>query len=176
LDKVLEGAKASGAEVDRLYIRDLKIEGCLECGGCDKTGRCVIKDDMASVYPRLEEADLIVLACPIFFYGPPAQTKALIDRSQALWSKRNLRKDGEARKRYDSGKGYLLAVGASRGKKIFEGTELAARYFFDAMDKSYEGGVFFRGLEKSDALKDRPEALEEAYGFGKRLADPHERS
>ena len=86
LDKTLEGAESKGADISRIHACDLKINGCRECGGCDKTGICVVKDDMQSVYPLLEKADIIFLASPIFFYGIPAQAKALIDRSQACWS------------------------------------------------------------------------------------------
>ncbi|NIR16562.1 MAG: flavodoxin family protein, partial [Desulfobacterales bacterium] len=53
LDKVLEGAKSGGAETSSVYARDLDMSGCIECGGCDKTGKCVVKDDMQDVYPLL---------------------------------------------------------------------------------------------------------------------------
>jgi multimeric flavodoxin WrbA len=166
LDKALEGARAAGAETRTIYARDLTISGCLECGGCDKTGKCVVKDDMQSVYPLLDEADILFLASPIFFYGLTAQVKSLIDRSQAMWSKRMLEKTPEQRKRYDSGKGYLIAVGATRGKSLFEGAELTAKYFFDALDMTYEGGLFFRGMEKRKDAQTRPEFLEKAFRFG----------
>ena len=170
LDKALEGAVASGAEVLRIYVRDLKISGCLACGGCDKTGKCVVKDDMADVYPLLEEADIIFLASPIYFYGLTGQVKLLIDRAQAMWSKRFLEKTPEQRKRYDSGKGYLIAVGATGGKNLFEGVQLTAKYFFDALDMSYEGGIFLRKLDKKGAVKDHPEAFDEAFELGKKAA------
>src|SRR3989304_7984942 len=80
LDKALEGAKSAGAEVYRIYARDLKMSGCIECGGCDRTGKCVLEDDMQSVYPLLEEADIIIISSPIFFYGVTAQLKALSAR------------------------------------------------------------------------------------------------
>jgi multimeric flavodoxin WrbA len=170
LDKALEGARAAGAETKAVYARDLKMSGCLECGGCDKTGKCVVKDDMQTVYPLLEEADLIFLASPIFFYGITAQAKALIDRSQALWSKRMLEKTPEERKSYDNGRGYLIAVGATRGKNLFEGAQLTAQYFFDALDMSYDGGIFFRSLEKKTAAQKTPETLQEAYNMGRKAA------
>jgi len=168
LDKALEGARDAGAETKAVYARDLKMCGCLECGGCDKTGKCVVEDDMQSVYPLLEEADIIFLASPIFFYGLTAQAKALIDRSQALWSKRMLKKTPEERKSYDSGRGYLIAVGATRGKNLFEGSQLTALYFFDALDMNYDGGIFFRSLEKKTAVKKTPETLQEAYNMGRK--------
>jgi len=166
LDKALEGARAAGAETSAVYARKLKMSGCIECGGCDKTGKCVVQDDMQSVYPRMEEADVIILASPIFFYGLTAQVKALVDRSQALWSKRMLEKTPEERKRYDGGRGYVIAVGATRGENLFQGVELEAKYFFDALDMAYEGGIFFRRLEKKDATEDNPETLQEAFNLG----------
>lgn len=168
LDKALEGARSAGAETKAIYARDLKMCGCLECGGCDKTGKCVVQDDMQSVYPLLEEADLIFLASPIFFYGLTAQVKALIDRAQAMWSRRMIEKSPEERKNYGSGRGYLIAVGATRGKNLFEGAQLTAQYFFDALDMSYDGGIFFRSLEKKTDAKKTPETLDEAYNMGRK--------
>jgi multimeric flavodoxin WrbA len=169
LDKALAGARSEGAEIKTIYARELKIAGCRECGGCDKTGECLVEDAMQEVYPRLVEADIIILATPIFYYAVPAQLKALIDRTQAMWSKRLLTKPREQWKNHESGKGYLIAVGATKGKNLFEGVELTARYFFDAMDMSYEGGLFYRRVEGKDAIKERPEALSEAFEFGKKI-------
>ena len=168
LDKALEGAESAGAETLRIYARDLKISGCRSCGGCDKTGKCVVQDEMQSVYPLFEWADIIFLASPIYFYSLSGQVKLIIDRAQAMWSKRFLEKDAEARKRYDSGKGYLIAVGATRGKNLFDGSQLTAKYFFDALDMSYEGGIFFRRLDKMTAVNENPEALQEAFNLGRK--------
>lgn len=169
LDEALKGARESGADVRSIFCRDLKISGCIECGGCDKTGECVVKDDMQLVYPALVEADSIILSSPMFFYGITAQAKALIDRTQALWSKRMLTKTPEERKRYDSGKGRLIAVGATKGKTLFDGAVKTAQYFYDALDMSYEGGVFVRAEGKGDAAKSS-EALQEAYELGTKAA------
>jgi len=168
LDKALEGAQESGALISRIYARDLKIGGCLACGGCEKTGKCVIMDDMAIVYPQFDEADIIFLSSPIYFYALTGQVKLLIDRAQAMWSKRFLEKTQEQRKVYDSGRGYLIAVGATRGKNLFEGVQLTAKYFYDALDMTYEGGLFFRQLDKKDAINGHPEMLAEAFELGKR--------
>jgi len=142
------------------------MSGCLECGGCDKTGKCVVKDDMQNVYPLLESADVIILSASIFFYGVPAQSKALIDRCQALWRKRMLTKTKEQRKTYDSGIGYLIIVGATSGKSLFDGAVLTARYFYDALDMSYEDTMFVRKVDKKGAILEHPEFLEEAFQFG----------
>ena len=172
LDKVLEGAQSAGAEVKRVYTRDLNLCGCIECGGCDKTGECVVQDDMQKVYPLLDWANVIFLASPIFFYGVTAQAKALIDRAQAHWSRQLLEKTPEERKIRMHGRGYLITVGATRGKNLFEGAILTARYFFDALDMSYDGGIFFRSLEKKTAVQENPETLQEAFTLGLKAATP----
>ena len=166
LDKALEGAESAGAEITKLYARDLKMSGCIECGGCDKTGKCVVKDDMQGVYPMLESADAIILSAPIFFYGVPSQAKAVIDRGQACWRKRMITKTKEQRKTYDSGKGYLIAVGATSGKTLFDGTILTAKYFYDALDMSYEGELLVRKVDKKGAILEHPELLKEEYEMG----------
>lgn len=171
LDKALEGAESVGAEITKLYVRDLKMIGCIECGGCDKTGKCVIKDDMQEVYPLLESADIIILSVPIFFYGAPSQAKALIDRCQAPWRKRMITKTKEQRKTYDSGKGYLIAVAATSGKSLFDGTILMAKYFYDALDMSYEGELLVRKIDKKGAILEYPEILDQAYSFGVQIVN-----
>ena len=167
LDRILEGAQAAGAEVDSIYARKLKISGCIECGSCDDTGECAVHDDMDTVYPMLQESDVIFLASPNFFYNVTAQVKLLIDRSQAMWSKRLLEKTPEQRRKYDSGKGYLICVGATKGKNLFVGVELTAKYFFDALDMSYEGGLLLDRIEAKGEIKKHPDALEQGLNLGK---------
>jgi multimeric flavodoxin WrbA len=120
---------------------------------------------MQTVYPLLEEADVIFLASPIFFYSVTAQVKALIDRAQADWAKNQLDRSSEE-KMLKRGRGYLISAGATRGKNLFEGAQMVARYFFDALNMSYEGGIFFRSIEKRTAVRDNPDTLREAFNLG----------
>ena len=166
LNEALKGAGSAGADITSIRCCDLNIAGCVECGGCDNTGECVVQDDMQLVYPKLLESEVIILAAPMFFYGIPAQAKMVIDRCQAMWCKRMLDKTPERRRAYDGGRGFLIAVGATKGGNLFEGAQLTAKYFFDALDMSYEGGVFFKSVEaKADILK-HPDYVEQAFEMG----------
>jgi multimeric flavodoxin WrbA len=167
LDRILEGARQAGAEVESLYVRKLKISGCLECGSCDDTGECVIQDDMHAVYPLFQKADVIFLASPNFFYNVTGQVKLLIDRSQAMWSKRLLEKTPEQRRSYDSGKGYLICIGATKGKNLFVGVELTVKYFFDALDMTYEGKLLIDRVEEKGAILNHPDAMDQGFDLGK---------
>jgi multimeric flavodoxin WrbA len=169
LEEALKGAEREGAEIDRVYVTDFTITPCKECHGCDQTGNCVILDDMQKIYPRLLEADIIILASPIFFYGITAWAKALIDRSQALWAKKYLVNDPSMGKKGRRRKGFFISVGATKGQKVFEGAILTVKYFFDALNAEYTGELVYRGVDgKGDILK-HPEALEQAREAGRRL-------
>jgi len=169
LEETLKGAEKEGAEVDRIYLTDYAITPCKECHGCDQTGQCVILDDMQKIYPRLLEADIIILASPIFFYGVTAWAKALIDRSQALWAKKYLLKDPSLGKEGKKRKGFFISVGATKGPRVFEGAILTAKYFFDVLNAEYVGELVFREVDgKGDILK-HPEALQQAFEAGRRL-------
>ncbi len=146
----------------------MTICGCLECGGCDDTGECIVDDDMDSVYPQLLEADAIFIASPIFFYSVTSESKALIDRCQAMWCKRMLeKKTGKQRKSYDGGRGYLIAAGATKGANLFVGAELVAKYFYDALDMSYAGGMLVNAVEGKGDIKKHPEHMKQAFELGK---------
>jgi multimeric flavodoxin WrbA len=163
----LEGAAAAGAEVEEVILRDLKISPCLEIYHCFKDGTCPIKDDMREIYDKLLEADVVALASPVFFYGVSAQSKAMIDRTQALWARRYvLKKDAPGGSR----QGVLLAVGATRGKLLFVGVRLTAKYFFDAINVSYAAEILVRGADDKGAILEQPQPLEQARDLGCRLA------
>lgn len=169
LDTVLKGAQSNGGHITKVYVRDLKISGCRACDGCAKTGICIVKDEMQRIYPLLDEAKVVILASPIFFYGMSSQIKSLIDRGQAMWAKKRLDKSNDNHGGLGKGKGYLIAVGATKGKNLFECARLVARYYFDALNMNYEGELFFRGMESFDAAHKNPAALQQAYEFGKNI-------
>lgn len=160
LSSFLTEAERLGARTYRLEVAQKQIHPCIGCGHCEKHGFCVIKDDMTDVYALLRRADLIVMATPIFFYNVPAQLKALIDRSQTLWSRRYVHKLSDPGRKWRSG--FFLAVGATKGKNLFEGVTLTARYFFDAVGARYDGSLTFPKIEEAGKIAQHPTALEDA--------------
>src|SRR3989339_1583562 len=75
LRAVLKGVTAAGGEVELIRLYDLRIQPCIACGGCDKTGECVLEDDMQELYPKILAVPRGILASPIYFYGITAQAK-----------------------------------------------------------------------------------------------------
>ena len=155
----------NGAEVEYIRLNDLDLRTCQGCGGCDKTGKCVLKDDMADIYSAVDDADVVLLASPVYFYGLSAQCKIFGDRMQARWARKYLLKDrfrqGEKRK------GYLISSAATKGPKIFECSILTSKYIFDAVDLEYGGEFLVKGVDKRKAVLDHPEEMRRAEEFGR---------
>ena len=148
-----------GATIRVIDVPREDIQPCKELTVCEKKGFCPIDDIMGrEIYGLLRQADIIVAASPIFFYNVTAQLKALIDRCQTLWARKymlKLKDPGHAVR-----KGFLLGVGATRGKQLFDGMHLTAKYFFDAVAAAYTGSLTYRGVEgRGDIL--RQERLDE---------------
>ena len=170
LSSFLAEAERLGAHTQNLDVARMNISPCQECGTCEKKGFCPIDDDMQQVYPLLRQADIIVMATPIFFYGPTAQMKALIDRSQALWSLRYVFRLTDPGRKWRQG--FLLSVGATKGENLFEGTILMAKYFFDAVGASFDGALTYKQIEGSGDIKKHPTALNEVKEKAKALVTP----
>ncbi len=171
LKRAVQGATESGAQVEEIFLRDLKISPCLEIYGCKKTGRCVINDDFQDVYDKILSSHGIILASPIFFYMVSAHTKILMDRCQSLWVKKYWLKNMPIENKSNTKKALFISVGATRGKRLFDGVLLGVRYFFDAIDVELWKSILYRGLDLEGDVLNHPDYLEEAYSSGKELVN-----
>jgi multimeric flavodoxin WrbA len=170
LNQAIQGAEEAGAVVEKILLQDLEISPCLELYGCKETGRCSLQDDFQKVYDQLQQCQGLMLASPIFFYTVSAQTKILMDRCQSLWVKKYWIDKVPFGKQNYARKGLFISVGATSGKKLFDGALQTVTYFFDVLDMELWQALLYRGLDfERDVLK-RPEYLEEAHSRGKTFA------
>ena len=170
LSTFLEEAQNLGADTIKIEPAKMNISPCVECRTCEKKGYCKIDDDMQEIYHLLRKADIIILASPIFFYGVSAFMKGVIDRSQALWAKRYVYKIDDPKSQIR--KGFLISVGATRGKNLFEGVGNTAKYFFDAVGASFEGSLTYREVEKAGEIKEHPTALSDVREKAREIIVP----
>ncbi|MDH3884084.1 MAG: flavodoxin family protein [Desulfobacterales bacterium] len=171
LEKTIEGARDSGAEVEEIVLRDLKISPCLEIYGCMQAGECAIKDDFQIVRDKILASQGLILASPVFFYAVSSHTKILMDRFQSLWVKKywvdKTPRDQQTLKR----KGLFISAGATKGKKLFDGMLLSVKYFFDVLDMDLWKTLLYRQLDFQEDVLKHPEYLEEAYTAGKAFTE-----
>ncbi len=154
-------------EVQVIKPASMKIAPCLNCDGCVETGECIIKDDMDMVYDAIGKADNVVVVSPVFFFGVPAQLKALIDRCQALWCKKYLLKKPITEKK--DRKGLLVMVGGMARERGFEASNATVTAFFRTIDVPEHEFVYFKKIDAKGEVLKHPEALKTTYEAAKRL-------
>ena len=169
LKKAIEGARDAGAEVIEIVLRDKKLSPCLEIYGCKEAGKCVIKDDFHEIVGQMLESNGVMLASPIFFYSVSAHTKILIDRCQSLWMKKYYIEKTDRKNWIPKRKGLFISLGATNGKKLFDGPLLTVKYFFDVLDMTLHKSLLYRGIDLEGEINEYPEHLEEAYEAGRDL-------
>ncbi|MBD5463263.1 MAG: flavodoxin family protein [Lachnospiraceae bacterium] len=156
-DRFARGASEAGHEVEKIMLRDKKISPCNACYACMETHTCVIKDDMADIFPKLLKADVILLASPVYFYSVSAQMKAVIDRCLV------------DHKRIAGKKFYFIVTAADPQHEAAEGTLAAFRGFIRCLPDSQERGVIYGTgtWDKGDVF--RHPSYEQAYKMGKEM-------
>ena len=171
LKRAVEGAAAAGASVDEIVLRDYKISPCLEIYGCKKAGECVIKDDFQEVRDRVLACKGLMIATPIFFYTVSAHVKMFMDRCQSLWVKKYWIDETPFNQWEPVRRGLVISVGATKGKKLFDGTLLTMKYFFDVLDMKLWDSLLVRGLDLADDVLAYPEYMDTAYEQGRAFAE-----
>ncbi len=170
LDKVLDGAKKSGAHTEKIILNDLNFKGCQECGGCDSTGVCVLDDDMKPIYEKLAKADVVVVASPIYFGNITAQLKAMIDRCHSSWmAKYILKRDIYPNKKR---KGLFLSVAGKETEEYFENAKKIMKIFFITQNIEYLSDIFVSGVNEMPMDDPRRKAAsEKAYQLGTNIVN-----
>lgn len=166
LDQFLEGVKSGGIVFEKIKLYELSFKPCLECGACETEGSCILEDDMNVIYPKILEADFLVLSAPIFFYTLPSYVKAFFERFQVFWVQKKLLKKTFTKKKT---KGILFCVGATRGKKLFECAVRSFKYVLDTIEGLYMGGVFVRNVDRKGEILKHLQVLETVRRLGQNL-------
>lgn len=157
-----------GHDIKLFKLNFMNIKPCQDCGGCDKTGKCIINDDMDEIYDAIREADRIILASPIFFFGLSAQAKIMIDRCQSFWCEKYLLKKPIPEGTHGR-KGLLLLVGGMKKEIGVKCAEETAKAFFRTISVQTHETLSFLGVDAKGAILEHPTALNEGYNSGKKL-------
>ncbi len=164
-DRVAAGAKAGGATVEAVTLHDMNIKPCNACDVCrrGKDIDCVLDDDMQKLYPKLRNADAIVVASPIYWFTISAQTKLFMDRWYALGGD-----EGYAL----AGKRFGIVLTYADADPFSSGAVNALRTFQDALN--FIGakivGMVYGSAWKAGEIRKNRKVMKEAYDLGKKLA------
>ena len=154
-ERFIEGALEAGNIVEEVFLREQVIGFCRACDYC-RDRACALRDDAASVLDKMAEADVVVLATPVYFYTMDAQMKVLIDRTVARYATL-------ANKEF-----YFIATMADGDKALMERTFEGLRGFTDCLPGAVERGVVCgAGAWAKGDIEGSP-AMDEAYEMGLR--------
>lgn len=154
-DEFMRGALESGNAVEKIRVAEKNIGYCRGCYYCKKSGgQCAIKDDMAEVLQKMIDADVLVLASPVYFYSIDAQLKAVIDRTVARWTE------------VENKEFYYIATCADGENAACETTLACFRGYADCVEGAKEmGAIYGAGVYEKGEIVGTP-AMEEAYRLG----------
>lgn len=140
-------------EIEKIFLKDLEIRACEGCYLCEKSGECVIEDDMQKIYPKLEKADVIILSTPSHMGGVASRLRTFMERT---WPLRKGRLEGKI--------GSYVVVGRRRlGAAISEIEE-----YFSRLGLIKIPGVIGYAFKEGEIEKDK-EAIDNAKKLGERI-------
>lgn len=156
-DQFLKGASEKGNEVEKINLSGMNISPCVACYGCTKSHQCVKKDDMAQIQQELIDADVIVLATPVYFYSMDAQMKIMIDRCLPRYQEiRN--KDF-----------YYIITAADPEQSAADETIAGLRGYLRCLSSAKEKGIIYgTGTWDKGDVYCHP-SFEKAYAMGKTI-------
>ena len=158
-EKLIEGAKAVGHDVEHISLKEKKIGFCIGCLACQKTQQCVINDDAVEIAEKVKNADTLVFATPIYYYEMSGQMKTLLDRLNPLYPSD-----------YKFRNVYMLSVAAEDEEFVPEKAISGLQGWVDCFGKAkLADSLFCGGIGDMGEASKKTEELNEAYEFGKAL-------
>lgn len=153
------GAKDAGNNVEFLSLKGKDIKFCIGCLACQKTGKCVQKDDMAEMIAKVQNADVLIFATPIYYYEMSGQLKTFLDRCNPLYGQDNKFKDV-----------YLITSSYDDAKNASDIAANGLGGWVACFEQSRLAGVLVGGglNEPKDATANE-DLLHKAYELGKNI-------
>ena len=158
-EELIRGTKDAGHEVEQISLKGKEIRFCIGCLSCQKTQKCVLKDDAVRIAEKVKEAETLVFVTPIYYYEMSGQMKTLLDRMNPLYPSD-----------YKFRKVYMLSVAAEDEDYVPEKAVSGLQGWVDCFEKAELAGTLFcGGISDPNEATGRSVELDEAYQFGKQL-------
>jgi multimeric flavodoxin WrbA len=167
LDSFLDGARAAGASVEKVVLRDLDYKPCMGCNACHKTGECIVHDDAIMLFDKILAVDCIAVASPIYSMGITAELKGLIDRGQYLWAQKFiLKKLYFSHDHIRKHKGLFISTAGLSWDNVFDAAFPAITAFFNGTGFEYYDNIIANRMDEYRGIKNHPTALKESFEKG----------
>jgi len=171
LDWVLAAMEEAGdVAIEKIALTEADVNPCRGCNACEKLNRCVQRDGMDVIHDMIVDADVIILASPIYCMGLCAQMKALVDRAQVFRSRKYVLKlPVVPPERKGRRLGVFLSTAGQKWDTVFDGSIPSVKCFFHvveipAEDISY---LIVNGVDHAGEINDHPTARDDAVRLGR---------
>ncbi|MCM1544865.1 MAG: flavodoxin family protein [Ruminococcus sp.] len=154
-DAFIDGAKSAGNNVEKISLKDKSITFCKGCLACQKTLKCVIKDDAVEIAEKMKNADVLVFATPIYYYEMSGQMKTLLDRANPLYSSDYKFRDI-----------YFLSTAAEDENGVDEKAINGLEGWIECFEKAQLKGTVFAGGVNDAGEIDGHKSLKTAFDMG----------
>ena len=153
------GARDAGLDVEYVSLKGKEIKYCIGCLSCQKTNKCVLKDDVADIMAKVKEAEVIVYATPIYYYEMSGQMKTLLDRLNPLYSSDYKFRDI-----------YMIATAADDSDITFDKAYSGLSGWVDCFENAeLKGIVTGGGIDEAGSVNDFVDIKNKAYELGRGL-------
>ena len=158
IDQIFKGARQNNHECQKIYLYSQKISPCVDCRQCKQgDNQCPTKDDMPQLMQLMAQADVLLFGTPIYWYGPTAKMKLLIDRLRPFIVTRGL-----------AGKKGAIIVPSEEGPSICGPVVKMFEMSFQYLGMVNGGAFLAIAYEKGEIARD-PGEMRRAFEFGNRL-------
>lgn len=158
-DHLIAGARDAGHQVEHISLKGKTIKFCIGCLACQKTQKCIQKDDAIEIAEKVKNADSLVFATPIYYYEMSGQMKTLLDRMNPLYTSD-----------YKFRRVYLLATAAEDEESTPEKAINGLQGWVDCFEKAnLTDTLFCGGINDPGEAFGKAAELEETYQFGTKI-------
>ncbi|MEW9125130.1 MAG: flavodoxin family protein [Thermotaleaceae bacterium] len=169
LNEIIKGLVSVAVDVEKIQLGKLAIKPCIACGYCEKTGTCFIQDDITPLYDKFNQADIVVVASPLYFNSVSSITKIMVDRCQAFWSSKYVFQQSSIDRQKRRKGIFICTAGSQLSENGFIGATVVMDLFFRAINTEHKGSVLVDNTDK-DFVGDNKILLDEVYRMGQELA------
>jgi multimeric flavodoxin WrbA len=157
-DQFAKGAAEAGNDVEKISLADKNIGFCRGCLACQKMKRCVIRDDADAIEQKMEQADVLVFATPIYYYEMCGQMKTMLDRGNPLYVAD-----------YKFTDVYFIATAAEDGDHVWSRAVSGLEGWIECFERAHLSGVVFGGGVGDVGEIKNSTAMKKAYETGKQV-------
>jgi multimeric flavodoxin WrbA len=166
-NQIMEGLKSNGIMTKEINLSEFTIKYCTGCKNCEKTGDCIIQDDVPHIISAIDQSDIIIIGSPSYWGDITGQLKVFFDRNTP-YSDTNM---NDKRRRIKTGKiGIAISVRAGATERENVHIIECIEHYYSHLGIKSVASISATGIEEVGDILNHPSVLEKAFELGSRVS------